>query len=798
MNYPDNIETKLGFNQIRELLKQECLSTLGQHYVERIRYSTDASLVSRLLNQTWEFTRILSEQILFPSSNYIDVTPYLQNIRIQGVFLEPSAFFDIKLSLRTIIRCLEFFDENEAYPYLKEQAKSVKADEKIYKAIDEIIDDRGQVRDNASPELLEIRRSLISEQSRIRRELDRLLKLAKREGYTESDVEITIRNGRMVIPVQAEHKRRLKGFIQDESASGQTVFIEPAEVLEGNNVVRELEYRERREIIRILTALTDRIRPFVPDLQKAYAFLGIIDFIRAKAKFGIAINAQLPKISDKPIIKWKSARHPLLFLNLKKSGKTIVPLDIELTEENRILVISGPNAGGKSVCLKSTGLLQYMFQCGLLISADEFSEFGMFQDIFLDIGDEQSIENDLSTYSSHLTNMKAFLNFSGKKSLVLIDEFGTGTEPQLGAAISEAVLERLNEKKVWGVITTHYSNLKTMAEKTPGIVNGAMRFDLDLLEPLYQLEIGRPGSSFAFEIAAKIGLDKATIERSRSKLGRSQVNFERLANELQKEKDLLIKQNQEARGDKQQLDKTLAEYSKLKEELEQNRRRLLNEAKQQAKQLVAEANQKIENTIRAIRSVDADKEITKTLRKELDLYKDIELQPEQVIEKEEPKEETLLLEGEINVGDSIRLKGTDTVGEVLGISGKTAEIVIGDLKSKVKLDRLEKVSRRTVKKQFDEVSRRSTAMLMNEKMMSFSSNLDLRGKRGEEAMKELEEFMDSAIMLGIPEIRIIHGKGDGILRNLVREHLRKYKQIRSVTDEHADRGGPGVSIVGMK
>lgn len=381
---------------------------------------------------------------------------------------------------------------------------------------------------------------------------------------------------------------------------------------------------------------------------------------------------------------------------------------------------------------------------------------------------------------------------------MLIDEFGTGTEPQLGAAISEAVLERLNEKKVWGVITTHYSNLKTMAEKTPGIVNGAMRFDLDLLEPLYQLEIGRPGSSFAFEIAAKIGLDKATIERSRSKLGRSQVNFERLANELQKEKDLLIKQNQEARGDKQQLDKTLAEYSKLKEELEQNRRRLLNEAKQQAKQLVAEANQKIENTIRAIRSVDADKEITKTLRKELDLYKDIELQPEQVIEKEEPKEETLLLEGEINVGDSIRLKGTDTVGEVLGISGKTAEIVIGDLKSKVKLDRLEKVSRRTVKKQFDEVSRRSTAMLMNEKMMSFSSNLDLRGKRGEEAMKELEEFMDSAIMLGIPEIRIIHGKGDGILRNLVREHLRKYKQIRSVTDEHADRGGPGVSIVGMK
>jgi DNA mismatch repair protein MutS2 len=798
LNYPDNIEAKLGFNQIRELLKQECLSTLGQHYVDRIRYSTDASLVSRLLNQTWEFTRILSEQVLFPSSNYIDVTPYLQNIRIQGVFLEPSAFFDIKLSLRTIIRCLEFFDENEAYPYLKEQAESVKADEKIYKAIDEIIDDRGQVRDNASPELLEIRRSLISEQSRIRRELDRLLKLAKREGYTESDVEITIRNGRMVIPVQAEHKRRLKGFIQDESASGQTVFIEPAEVLEGNNIVRELEYRERREIVRILTVLTDRIRPFVPDLQKAYAFLGIIDFIRAKAKFGIAINAQLPKISDKPIIRWKRARHPLLFLNLKKSGKTIVPLDIELTEENRILVISGPNAGGKSVCLKSTGLLQYMFQCGLLVSADEFSEFGMFQDIFLDIGDEQSIENDLSTYSSHLTNMKAFLNFSGKKSLVLIDEFGTGTEPQLGAAISEAVLERLNEKKVWGVITTHYSNLKTMAEKTPGIINGAMRFDLDMLEPLYQLEIGRPGSSFAFEIAAKIGLDKATIERSRSKLGRSQVNFERLANELQKEKDLLIKQNQEARGDKQQLDKTLAEYSKLKEELEQNRRRLLNEAKQQAKQLVAEANQKIENTIRAIRSVDADKEITKTLRKELDLYKDIELQPEQIKEKEEPKEETLLLEGEINVGDSIRLKGTDTVGEVLGISGKTAEIVIGDLKSKVKLDRLEKVSRRTVKKQYDEFSRRSTAMLMNEKMMSFSSNLDLRGKRGEEAMKDLEEFMDSAIMLGIPEIRIIHGKGDGILRNLVREHLKKYKQIRSVTDEHADRGGPGVSIVGMK
>ncbi|MFN3405970.1 MAG: endonuclease MutS2 [Cytophagaceae bacterium] len=791
MLYPVNIEDKLGFTVIRELLKSECLSPLGVKYCEKLRFSFDVQTVEKLLRQTFEFRNILTEQLLFPSTNYIDVTVSLKKAEIDGAFLEAAEFFDFKLSLRTILRSVEFFKEREAFPHLRQLSEFVNLDKEIYKEVDSVIDDKGLIRDNASEELSEIRRNLIAEQSRLRKELDRIIRYAKREGYTEEDIAITIRNGRMVIPVLSEHKRKIKGFVHDESATGQTVFLEPAEVLEVNNNIKELEYKERREIQRILTALTRFIRPFLPELHKAWQFLGMLDFIRAKAKLAISLDATIPYLENKRFLKWKKARHPLLFLNHKKQGKTVVPLNIHLSEDERILIISGPNAGGKSVCLKTVGLLQYMLQCGLLVPVEEGSTFGIFQDVFIDIGDEQSIENDLSTYSSHLTNMKNFLFYAGKKSLILIDEFGTGTEPQLGAAIAEAVLEKLNQKLVWGVITTHYANLKILADKLQGLKNAAMRFDMDNLEPKYELDIGRPGSSFAFEIAGKIGLPNDVLEKSRQKAGKTQVSFEKIVGELEVEKEKLKAEVESARHKNEKLDEKFQQYSNLKEDLEVNRKKLLNEAKEKARQIVSTANQKIEQAIREIKEKDADKEVSKEVRKDLEKFK-ITLKPDHIINDE--KEEYEVIGGEISAGDYVRVKDTGAVGEVASISDKSAEIMIGELKSIVKLNRLEKISRAQFRKSVP-VSTSSSGKLINEKMLEFSAVIDVRGKRGEEAIAMVDDLLDSGTMLGVPEIKIIHGRGDGILRNLIRNHLKSYRNVRSVSDEHADRGGDGATVV---
>lgn len=801
MLYPKDLEQKLGFDRIRELLNDLCLSPLGQAFVQKIRFSENFAVIDKLTRQTAEMKEILVEATgEFPAQNYLDATAALDKVRIEGMLLSLEEFFDLKLSLRTIRQILKFLADQEEgrFPFLRELAGNVTVEKTVTDAIDRIIDDRGLMRDNASPELQDIRRRLIAEAVGVRKKLDSMLRHAKNSGWVGDDVSLTVRNGRMVIPISAEHKRKLKGFVHDESSTGQTLFIEPADVLDANNEIRELEYAERREINRILIQLANQIRPHLADLQKGYQFLGMVDFIRAKAKIAGLLDASLPHFVNHPIVDWRQARHPLLYLSFQKQNRKVVPLSIQLNQNQRILVISGPNAGGKSVALKTIGLTQYMYQCGLLVPMREDSTVGLFQNLFIDIGDEQNLENDLSTYSSHLTNMKYFLNFSHKKTLFLIDEFGTGTEPSLGGAVAEAILEDLTKSGAYGVINTHYTNLKTYADKTPGLINGAMRYDGEHLEPLYQLDIGKPGSSFAFEIAQKIGLPKSVVERAKSKLGSQQVNFEKLIKELEIEKKVFSEKNLDLSIKERKLSQQLLETNALKTRLDTDQKKILNEAKQKAKQLLADTNQRIENTIREIKENRAEREATKQVRQELERFETIELKVQPV--QEPTSEDYTPEEGEISIGSYVRIKGQPTVGEVLAIKGKDAEIRIGDLKSNVKLNRLEKVSKKAFKEATGEKSPapKLGGIDMNEKMANFSFNLDIRGKRGEEAMVDLDDFINNALMLGYDELRIVHGKGDGILRQLVRNHLKSFKQVGKMTDEHADRGGAGVTVVRMR
>lgn len=807
MLYPQNIEQKIGFDKIRELIAGHCVSSLGRAFVDKIRFSDDYKIIDRLIRQVAEFKLILQTESGFPEQNYIDVSEALARASIEGAFISEEQFFEIKLSLRTIQQIIHFFKNKEEtiYPELKTlTANSLPVSDNegwssVIAQIDKIIDERGKVRDSASPELADIRRRLIAEQSDLRKTLERILRTARNSGWIGDEMSLTIRDGRMVIPVLSEHKRKLKGFVHDESATGQMAFVEPAEVLEANNEIRELEARERREIVKILEKLTAFLRPNVPALRKAYLFLGLVDFIRAKAKFALSINATAPLLVENQALEWYRATHPLLYLAHQKQNKAIVPLSIKLDQENRIVLVSGPNAGGKSVMLKTIGLMQYMAQCGLLVPASPDSKVGIFKNIFIDIGDEQSIENDLSTYSSHLTNMKHFVNFSNKFTLFLIDEFGTGTEPSLGGAIAESILEQLLRSKAYGVINTHYTNLKVFANKNSGTINGAMKFDAEHLEPMYELEIGKPGSSFALEVAQKIGLPKQVVDNAKRKLGTQQIDFEKLIKELEIERKVFADRNKEFIEKNQQLKNTLEQYTGLKNFLEIEKKKILNDAKAQAKELLKETNRKIETTIKDIKEGKADKDLTKLIRQELQEFETKELKLEKVEEQKPVSEEWELENGVIAIGSFVRIKGQATIGEVLAIKGKDAEIAIGELKTNVKLNRLEKMSRKEFKEAVKEsIKPKMTGIDLNEKMMNFSFNLDLRGKRGEEALGVVDNLMNDAIMLGYPELRIIHGKGDGILRNLVRQHLRSYKQVAGMSDEHADRGGQGVTIVRMK
>lgn len=793
--YPENLKEKIGFHKIQDLVADRCISEMGKDFVVKLQPLTELTRIEKLGYQTAEFKAILDSGELFPASNYIDVRAQLKKAKVEGSFLDQEEFYELKISLATIVKCLKFLSVRGAeYPLLAEASGMVALDPALLFSIEAIIDDRGQVRDNASRELQSLRKELVDNQSKARRTLDVMLRKAQKDGLCPDDVSLTIRNGRLVIPVMAEHKRRIRGFIHDESSTGNTVFLEPTEVLEINNEVRDLEYRERREIVRILSVLTDEIRGSVPELEKSYRFLGMIDFIRAKAKLAQDLDAVWPGGVKYPTINWNKAIHPLLFLSHKKQDKGVVPLNIALDKENRILLISGPNAGGKSVCLKTVALIQMMYQSGLMVPVGEESSFGIFHNFFIDIGDEQSIENDLSTYSSHLTNMRHFLENANGKTLALIDEFGTGTEPQFGGAIAETILKQLNHKQSFGVITTHYANLKKLAEKSKGIINGAMRFDPDRLEPLYELEMGKPGSSFALEIAGKIGLPQQMLNEAKKLVGHSHVKFDQLINELEAEKTRLQRELSQYQSKNVELDTNAKDYKDLKTYLDNEKAEILRKAKAEAKEIVSQANRKVEATIREIKERQADKAATKAVREELKVFEK-QLEPEKPKKPRKPL--VIVTGGEIAVGDKVKISGQETIGQVEAIKGKTAEVSIGELKSKIKLDRLERVTTKEFKEKKKKVSS-MTGISFNDKAASFSSNIDLRGKRAEEALGEVDQFVDQAILLGQKELRIVHGKGYGILRDLIRNHFKGNRMISSVADEHIERGGSGVTVVNLK
>ncbi|SFU16670.1 DNA mismatch repair protein MutS2 [Algoriphagus locisalis] len=795
MLYPRNLEQKVNFIKVKELLKAECTSALGQQYVDRLAFSSDFNLVNKLLDQTEEFRQILISGELFPSSNFTNLNPYLEKAKLENAFLDVEDFYEIKLALDTLRGCISFFQKREEeYPVLSQLlGLLMDLDMSLLKAIELIIDEKGKMRSNASRELQLIRTQILYEESRLRKVMERVFKEARAKGLTPEDSAITIRSGRLVIPVAAENKRKLRGFIHDESATGQTVFMEPEEALDINNEIRDLEYMERREIIKILTQLTDKIRPAIPALRKATNFLGLIDFIRAKAKFAQKTDSCKPEITKERQLTWTKARHPLLEMALKSQGKSIVPLDVKLGGHERLLVISGPNAGGKSVTLKTVALLQYMLQCGILIPVHPDSKSSLFDNFFIDIGDEQNLENDLSTYSSHLMSMKHFSLFANKKTILFIDEFGTGTEPQFGGAIAESILLALNKLGAYGVITTHYGNLKQIANKNQGMVNGAMRYDVDKLEPIYQLEIGKPGSSFALEIASKIGIPKEILKYAKEQIGEERVRYDRLLTQVENEKNQYATLLADVKAKERLLKTRLQEYNELKETMETTKKRYLQEAKQEAKQLLDQANKKIEATIREIKEGKAEKEATKQVRKELEEFKE-KVKPEKNVIK---SPEIKVLAGRISAGDWVRVKDNGAVAEVLQVKGNEIEVSIGELKSKVKLSRLEKISLGEVKKEKKAAVSRS-GYNTNEKMMDYSPNLDIRGKRGEEILSLIQTFIDEGHMLGVKDLRIVHGKGNGILRDLTRNFLRDMSQVRHMEDEHADRGGAGVTLVTLK
>lgn len=772
-----------------------------------MQFSTSFEEIDRRLSQTDEFIRILQEEDSFPTDHFYDVRPVLRRLHVEGSWIDQNALLELRRSLQTIYGIVAFLrrdeDGNPKYPHLLALAGNVVVYPDLIKKIDTLLDDSGQVKDSASPQLADIRRRLTTTMNSVSKILNTILRNAQSEGFVDRDVTPAMRDGRLVIPVDPSHKRRIRGIVHDESASGKTVYIEPAEVVEANNRIRELENEERREIIRILTNFTDYLRPFLPDLLEAYEFLGWIDFIRAKAKFSRQIHAIKPVVENRPEIDWVQAVHPLLYLSLQKQNRQVVPLDIALNRENRLLIISGPNAGGKSVCLKTVGLLQYMVQCGLPIPVKENSRVGIFNDIFIDIGDEQSIENDLSTYSSHLLNMKFFLKNCNEKSLLLIDEFGSGTEPQIGAAIAEALLDQFNRKQSFGVITTHYRNLKQYAAEHPGVINGAMLYDRHQMQPLFRLSIGNPGSSFAVEIARKIGLPEEVIDRAAEIIGSDAINIDKYLQDISRDKRYWERKRNEIRRERKRASELSAKYQAELEEIEKQKKEILSQAKLQAEQLLAESNARIEKVIREIRQSQAEKERTKQVRRSLNEFRErVERKEDETNErskfrsprkKKKPQEKVTLLPG-----DAVRLKGQTVAGKILEIQGKKAWVVFGSIKSMVPIDKLEKVSQSQLKKEIkDTPSDSNMRELIHERKLKFKPDIDVRGMRGDEALQAVMYFIDDAIQLGISRVRILHGTGTGALRQIIREYLGTVDGVTHFQDEHVELGGAGITVVDL-
>lgn len=800
-------------------------------------FSDDYNEINRRLEQVTEFVRITQEEDDFPNQYFFDVRPSLKRIRVEGMYMDEQELFDLRRSLETIrdiVRFLQQTDDEEdtdndethsPYPALHELAGDIMVFPQLITRINNILDKFGKVKDNASSELLRIRRELASTTGSISRSLNNILRAAQSEGYVDKDVAPTMRDGRLVIPVAPGMKRKIRGIVHDESATGKTVFIEPAEVVEANNRIRELEGEERREIIRILTEFSATVRPQVPAILQSYEFLAEIDFIRAKALLGIEFKAIKPSFENRQIIDWFEAVHPLLQMSLAKHNKKVVPLDIELNTGQRILLISGPNAGGKSVCLKTVGLLQYMLQCGMLVSMHERSHAGIFSSIFIDIGDEQSIEDDLSTYSSHLTNMKNMMKYCNEKSLILIDEFGGGTEPQIGGAIAEAVLKRFNAKKTFGVITTHYQNLKHFAEDHEGVVNGAMLYDRHEMRALFQLQIGNPGSSFAVEIARKIGLPEEVIADASEIVGSEYIQSDKYLQDIVRDKRYWETKRQNIRKREKIMEETIARYEKELEELDKSRKEILKKAREDAEQLLQESNAKIENTIRTIKEAQAEKERTRTARQELtDFRQQIEdenkaameekiaRKMEKLREKQERKKDKKSKQASqpavqpvpkvipLQAGDYVRIKGQTSVGQIIEINGKNAVVMFGLMKTNVKADRLERTDapKQTLNTAKATFVSSETQDRMYEKKLNFKQDIDVRGMRGDEAIQAVTYFIDDAILVGVSRVRILHGTGTGILRTLIRQYLATVPGVAHFQDEHVQFGGAGITVVDLK
>ena len=847
MIYPQNFEGKIGFGDIRRLIKGNCLSTLGTEMVDNMTFSDDATTINEWMLQVKEFRRLQEEDDDFPLQYFFDVRIAVAKLRLENVHIEINDLFDLRRSLDTIHNIVKFLcrtengeaisDENEKakYPALQRLTEGVLTFPKIVQRIDQILDKFGKMRDDASPELSSIRRELSHTEGSISRTLHSILRTAQSEGLVDKDVAPTIRDGRLVIPIAPGLKRKIKGIVHDESASGRTVFIEPSEVVEANNRIRELEASERREIIRILTEITKEIRPHVKDILQSYRFLAMIDFIRAKAEFAEQTNAIEPTVENYPHIDWIRAIHPLLQQSLEKQGKKVVPLDIILNNDQRILIISGPNAGGKSVCMKTVGLLQYMLQCGVSIPISERSTTGIFKNIMIDIGDEQNIENDLSTYSSHLLNMKNMMKNANAQTLLLIDEFGGGTEPQIGGAIAESVLKQFCERQAFGVITTHYQNLKHFADNHPNVTNAAMLYDRHEMQALFKLSIGQPGSSFAIEIARKIGLPEAVIKDASEIVGSDYIQSDKYLQDIVRDKRYWENKRQTIHQREKDIERTISRYEENLSDIERRRKEILGKAKQQAEELLQESNKRIENVIKEIRENQAEKEETKRIREELRTFKSevenidskandediarkiaqIQARKERKAKRKEekahqagqPLQQNISIpekkkQEDITIGSTVRIKGLTSVGKVESINGKMATVIFGDMRTKLRLERLERCEKQEKTEtnnkhenlQSYSISK-DTREAIDSRKLNFKQDIDVRGMRGDEALNAITYFIDDAILLGVSRIRILHGKGNGILRQIIRQYLGTVPNVTHFADEHVQFGGAGITVV---
>ncbi len=841
MIYPTDFESRLGFTRIREMITERCETLLAREISAATTFATNYNKVKRNLLQTSQMVSCMDMNDDFPSVGYVDTMHFLKKIGVEGIYLGASELLELRKSLILSDSLVSFFTAKEELTELKALTENLEVFKNEIRIIGTLIDDMGEVKDSASKELAEVRMQLSVKEREVGRRLQSILKTAQADGIVDEDVSLSVRDGRLVIPVAAAFKRRIRGFVHDESATGKTSYIEPIEVVEINNAIRELHAREKREIRRILLAFTASLLPRVEPLKRISNFISYVDFLKAKAMLARKIEAVMPKLEDRPIIDIRDARHPLLELHLKNEGKNIVPLSLNLDEERHILIISGPNAGGKSICLKSVGLLQYMVQCGVLPSSNGNSIYGIFENIFIDIGDQQSLDNDLSTYSSHLQNMKTILKSGNEKSLILIDEFGTGTEPSMGGAIAESILEKMESRKMYAVITTHYTNLKYYADKSQGVVSGAMTFDVQNITPLFRLEMGKPGSSFALEIARKIGLPEDIISSAKDKIGDGQVFIEKQMRDIARDKRYWSVKRDKIRVAERKADEIASTYEEELNKLKERRNELIRDAKSKAEKVLQGANKLIENTIFEIRESQADKERTKAARLKVEKYitKEVEEKEErlenssnpekaefidrkmqQLREREKRRTERKKQQGEMVVeevkiaaappkpkpfvvGSSVRIKGQNVVGRISEIQGKNALIHFGTISTTINTSKLEHVGSSEVAaiKQVEKNS--SSVKLMNnydtsQKRLNFSQQIDIRGERVDEAMMKVQEFIDQAYMLGFSEVKILHGKGTGALRQEIKKLLKVMPEVISSEDEHELYGGAGITVVTMR